>query len=66
MKYDDIDKIQAAESQLRTAIELFFNERDSISIHTHGAAHEILENLGKKLEIKSMRLNALDSIRRYI
>ena len=61
MKYNDISKIQAAESQLKTAIELFFKDRDSISIHTlASASQEILESLGKKKDIKSMRLKTLD------
>jgi hypothetical protein len=61
MKYNDISKIQAAESQLKTAIELFFKDRDSISIHTLGsAAQEILESLGVKNKIKSMRLKMLE------
>ncbi len=61
MKYSDISKLQAAESQLKTAIELFFKERDSISIHTlASASQEILEVLGKKKGIKSERLKMLE------
>ncbi len=61
MKYSDISKLQAAESQLKTAIELFFNDRDSISIHTlASASQEILETLGDKKGIKSERLKMLE------
>jgi hypothetical protein len=43
-----ISKLDAARRQLRTAIRLFFEEGDSVSIHTLAAAsHEILRSLVK-------------------
>lgn len=42
-----ISKLDAARRQLETAILLYFNEADPVSIHTlAAAAHEILRNLG--------------------
>lgn len=44
-----VSKIDAARRQLDTAIQLYFNDFDSISIHTlTGAAHGILRNLCRK------------------
>lgn len=41
-----ITKIDAARRQLRTAIRLFFEDQDAVSIHTlAGAAHEVLRDL---------------------
>lgn len=43
---EKIDKLKTAEDQLRTAIDLFFNEQSPVAIHnlTH-ASHEILDSL---------------------
>lgn len=44
-----ISKLDAAKRQLETAIRLYFNEADPISIHTlAGAAHTILSDINKK------------------
>ena len=41
-----IDKIRVAESQLRVAIRLFFEDGDDVAVHTLArAAHEILDQL---------------------
>lgn len=41
-----ITKLDAASRQIETAIELFFNEKDIVSIHTlAGAAHTILYDI---------------------
>lgn len=45
-----ISKIEAARRQIDTAIKLFFNDQDKISIHTLScAAHGILNDVGKKI-----------------
>ncbi len=50
-----ISKMDAAYQQLETAIELFFNDGNEVSIHTLvGAAHGILHDLGKKKGIHSL------------
>ncbi len=50
-----VTKLDVARGQLETAIELFFKEGDSISIHTLSrAAHEILETIGKKQGFNSI------------
>jgi hypothetical protein len=42
-----ISKLDAATSQLETALHLYFNEADPVSIHTlAAAAHQILQDLG--------------------
>jgi len=44
-----ITKLDAAKRQLETAIRLYFNDADPVSIHTlTGAAHSILSDLNKK------------------
>ncbi len=49
VKPEKITKINAAERQIKEAIRLFFERRDSVSIHTlAGAAHQIFYDLGKK------------------
>src|SRR5690348_9499455 len=41
-----VTKIQAAESQLRTAIEMYFTHRDPISVHTLAtSAYQIIHDL---------------------
>jgi hypothetical protein len=48
-KIEQITKRDAARRQLATAIELFFNDGDTVSIHTlTSAAYEVLRDLGKK------------------
>ena len=50
-----ISKLDAAKRQLETAIRLYFNEADPVSIHTlGGAAHTILGDLNKKYGGKPM------------
>ena len=50
-----ISKLDAAKRQLETAIDLFFQEDDAVSIHSLArASHEILESLGKKQGVKSV------------
>ncbi len=64
MVTNNISKIQAAEKQLSTAIELFLKRKDPVSIHTLGcAAHEIIQSLAERKGIKSMELRALDIIK---
>ncbi len=44
-----LTKLDAAKRQLETAVTLYFNDRDPVSIHTLTcAAHEILATLNKK------------------
>jgi len=44
-----IGKLEAAKRQLETAVILYFNEKDPISIHTlAAAAHHIIVDLNKK------------------
>ena len=44
-----ITKMDAAKRQLETAIELYFNDADPVSIHTlAGAAHTIISDLNNK------------------
>jgi hypothetical protein len=46
MSFHKISKLEAARRQLETAIKLFFNDSDSISIHTLAAAsHNVLKDL---------------------
>lgn len=48
-----ITKLEAAKSQIETAIELFFEDKDSVSIHTLTcAAYEVLMDIGKTRGIK--------------
>ncbi len=63
MSWRDLRKIEVAKSQLETAIELFFKNGDSVSIHTLAcAAHEILEVLCKKKGIASFHLEMMGRI----
>jgi hypothetical protein len=44
LRIEKVTKIEAAQRQLRTACQLFFQDADSISVHTLAwAVHEILE-----------------------
>lgn len=44
-----IGKLEAAKRQLETAVILYFNDKDSISIHTlAAAAHQVIADLNKK------------------
>ena len=44
----NISKLDAAKRQLETAVELFFNHKDPVSIHTlTRAVHEILEKFAR-------------------
>lgn len=44
-----VTKLEAARRQLETAVILYFNDKDAVSIHTLAcAAHEIIEHLNKK------------------
>lgn len=53
-KTERVTKLCASERQLKEAIRLFFEQRDSISIHTlAGAAHEVLRDLSKKKGLPS-------------
>lgn len=50
----NISKLDAAKRQLETAILIFFNYGDIVSIHTLSAAsHQLLMDLGKESGIKS-------------
>ncbi len=55
MKHENINKMDAARRQLIVAIQMFFEENDPIAIHSiAGAAHQILVDLGKEKDIKSL------------
>ena len=55
---ESINKIQAAERQLKEAIQLFFEKRDPVAIHTLGmASHEILYQLAKPKGIQGLLKN---------
>jgi hypothetical protein len=46
---ETVSKLDAARRQLATAIELWFNEKDSVSVHTLAyAAHDVIHALSKK------------------
>ena len=52
-KKETITKIDAAQRQLETAIRLFFEEADSVSIHTlTAAAHGVLHDLKPRFEVQ--------------
>ena len=49
-----ISKMDVARRQLETAIKMFFEEKDAVSVHTLAfAAHEILWDIGKKRGVRS-------------
>ena len=59
-----VSKFDAAIRQLDTAIKLFFNESDVVSIHTLTcAAHEILRNLCKAKDIDSLKDEILKMVK---
>lgn len=59
-----VTKLDAATGQLRTAIQMFFKNADSVSIHTLAcAAQEILESLCKAKGIKSLKSGMIDLVR---
>ena len=55
---EKITKLQAAERQLNESIQLFFENRDPLAIHTlASASHEILYQLGKNKGVKGILKN---------
>lgn len=55
-----ISKLDAARRQLETAIRLYFNDADPVSVHTLArASHAILNKLYKKFSRKSMAAGGL-------
>jgi hypothetical protein len=59
----DITKIDAAKAQLATAIRLYFDDRDPISVHTlTTAAGEIVDKICEGKGLVSMRNGLLDNI----
>src|SRR5262245_13687418 len=59
----NISKIDAAKSQLMTAIELYFEDRDPISVHTLAmAAAEIIDRLCQAKGLQSMRAHFMSQI----
>src|SRR5262245_50173264 len=59
----NISKIDAAKSQLATAIELYFEDRDPISVHTLAmAASEIIDRLCEGKGLQSMRAHFMAQI----
>ena len=55
---ETISVIDAAKRQLKEAIKLFFEQRDSVAIHTlASASHEILNKLAKSEGIESFLKN---------
>ena len=60
----DVSKIDAATAQIKTAIRLYFEDRDPISVHTLAtAAGEIIALICKARGIASMRADFLSNIR---
>jgi hypothetical protein len=56
-----ISKLDAAKSQLETAVVLFFNDGSEISIHTlTKAAHRILDDVGRSRGILSFISQGID------
>jgi len=52
----DVTKTEAAQQQLTTAIRLYFEDRDPISVHTLAmAASEIIDQLCRSNKVPSMR-----------
>src|SRR5258708_1436033 len=59
----DVTKINAAKSQLTTAIELYFEDQDPISVHTHAmAATEIIDRRCEAKGLQSMRAHFMAQI----
>jgi hypothetical protein len=59
----NVSKIDAARSQLTTAIELYFEDRDPVSVHTLAmAAAEIIDRLCEARGLQSMRDHLLAEI----
>lgn len=59
IKYN-ITNIEAARSQLKTAIMLWFNGGDAVSIHTLAcASHEIIDGLSKKTRNRDLLFDSL-------
>ena len=49
-----LSKIDVADAQLRAAIRMFFEDAHPVAVHTLAcAAHEILTNLGHKMELNT-------------
>lgn len=60
----EIDKLEAARRQIETSIEMYFLDKDFVSLHTlTGAANEILRDIGNLKGIKSMKEQLLDMAR---
>lgn len=58
MRTEWIDKVEVVNRQIIEAVRLFFNERDSVAIHTLiASAHQILFDLGKQKNIQSALKN---------
>lgn len=58
MRTEWIDKVEIVNRQIIEAIRLFFNERDSVAIHTLiASAHQILFDVGKQKNIQSALKN---------
>jgi len=61
---ETVTDIEAAERQLCVAIQLFFERRDLIAVHTLAtAAQDVLRRLAKKQGIKGMYEHADDRFR---
>jgi hypothetical protein len=59
----NVTKIDAAKSQLTTAIELYFQDRDPISVHTLAmAAAEIIDRLCEAKGLQSMRAHFMSRV----
>lgn len=58
-----VSKLDAAKRQLETAIRLYFNDADPMSIYTlAGASHGILENLQKNLNVRHDNSGQIDNL----
>lgn len=63
-KYIYISKLDAAKRQLETAITLFMNDGDAVSIHALTmASYEVLETLGKNKGISSFTAETINNIK---
>jgi hypothetical protein len=64
MNFIYISKLDSASRQLRTAVRMFLQNGEPVSIHVLGcAAQEILESLCKSQGIKSLKLQMVDLVR---
>ena len=57
---ETVTKLDAARRQLATAIELWFNERDTVSVYTLShAAYEVIHDLGRKTRGRDLLFDSI-------